>query len=109
MSPTDSRPECSYGSKCFRKNLEHLIKYKHPHLEKQGMFLQQHPVQHLSGIHQHQPMQNQQANQQNTIKQDDDEEEKPKKSEKITELNDCIHPGVKLGKTMKKVMKSIRV
>jgi len=32
MAPTDTRPECSFGSSCYRRNPHHFKEYKHHHL-----------------------------------------------------------------------------
>eukprot|EP00768_Dysnectes_brevis_P008532 gnl/Dysnectes_brevis/778_a856_2677.p1 GENE.gnl/Dysnectes_brevis/778_a856_2677~~gnl/Dysnectes_brevis/778_a856_2677.p1 ORF type:complete len:389 (+),score=74.39 gnl/Dysnectes_brevis/778_a856_2677:82-1248(+) len=31
----DTRPVCKYGEKCYQKNEEHHLKYRHPHLERE--------------------------------------------------------------------------
>jgi len=40
MAPADNRPECSFGSSCYRRNPHHFREYKHHHL---GQLLAQHP------------------------------------------------------------------
>lgn len=32
----DNRPECKYGAKCYRKQPQHFLEYKHSHKEGNG-------------------------------------------------------------------------
>jgi len=40
MAPSDTRPECSFASSCYRRNPHHFREYKHHHL---ALLLAKHP------------------------------------------------------------------